>query len=65
MDYGADLRAYIDALATGGASLQLGPSASPLAGFEQVLGFDQGSFFGDQVRIEEEFTQDNESWSRY
>jgi len=63
LDYGADLRAYIDALATGGASLQLGPSASPLAGFEQVLGFDQGSFFGDQVRIEEEFTQDNESWS--
>jgi len=41
LDYGADLRAYIDALATGGASLQLGP----------------------QVRIEEEFTQDNESWS--
>jgi len=63
LDYGSDLRAYIDALATGGQSLALGPAASPLAGFEQILGFAPGSFFGDQVRIEENFTQDNESWS--
>jgi len=63
LDYGEDLRAYIDALATGGASLALGPAASPLADFEQILGFAPGSFFGDQVRIDETFTQDNESWS--
>ncbi len=63
LDYGEDLRAYIDALATGGASLALGPAASPLADFEQILGFASGSFFGDQVRIDETFTQDNESWS--
>jgi outer membrane receptor protein involved in Fe transport len=41
----------------------LGPAASPLAGFEQILGFDQGTFFGDQVRIDETFDQANESWS--
>jgi len=63
LDYGSDLRAYIDALATGGQSIALGPAASPLAGFEQILGFAPGSFFGDDVRIEEEFVQDNESWS--
>jgi len=63
LDYGSDLRAYIDALATGGASIAFGPSVSPLAGFEQILGFEPGNFFGDQVRIEEDFTQANESWS--
>ena len=74
LDYGSDLRAYIDALAsidtdpdspTFGVPLTFvsGPTASPLFGIEQALGFASGSFFGDQVRIEENFTQDNESWS--
>ena len=63
LDYGSDLRAYIDALATAGASIALGPTASPLFGIEQAFGFESGSFFGDDVRIEETFTQDNESWS--
>jgi outer membrane receptor protein involved in Fe transport len=63
LDYGSDLRAYIDALATGGASIAAGPAASPLAGFEQILGFAPGTFFGDQTRIDENFIQENESWS--
>ena len=74
LDYGSDLRAYIDALAsidtdatspTFGIPLTFvsGPTASPLFGIEQALGFESGSFFGDQVRIDETFTQDNESWS--
>ena len=61
--YGADTRAYIDALVTGGASIAAGPAASPLAGFEQILGFAPGTFFGDGVRIDETFDQANESWS--
>jgi len=63
IEYGSDLRSYIDALVTGGASLAFGPSASPLAGFEQILGFESGSFFGDQVSIQENFVQENEGWS--
>jgi len=74
LDYGSDLRAYIDALAsidsdptspTFGVPLTFiqGPSASPLFGIEAALGFESGSFFGDQVRIEEDFRQENESWS--
>lgn len=63
LDYGADLRAYIDGLATGGASLAAGPTVSPLFGIEQVLGFETGEFFGDQVRIEETFEQNDEAYS--
>ena len=63
LDYGVDLRNYIDALTTGGASLAFGPSVSPLADFEAILGFDSGTFFGDQVRTRETFEQDNESFS--
>ena len=74
LDYGSDLRAYIDALAsidtdptspTVGIPLTFvsGPTASPLFDIEQAFGFAEGTFFGDDVRIEETFTQDNESWS--
>ena len=74
LDFGSDLRAYIDALAsidadptspTFGVPLTFvqGPSASPLFGIEQALGFAPNTFFGDQVQINENFTQDNESWS--
>ena len=61
IDFGADTRAYIDALATGGASLA--GAESPLNGFEDVLGFERGTFFGDQVSITENFRQDNEAYS--
>lgn len=54
LDYGSDLRNYIDVL-TGGA----------LGGIEASLGVTSGEFFGDQVRIEEEFKQDNESFSLF
>jgi len=74
LDYGTDLRGYIDALAsidadpdspTFGIPLTFlqGPSASPLFALEQVLGFAPNTFFGDQVRIDENFVQANESWS--
>lgn len=65
LDYGVDLRNYIDALATGGASLVAGPASSPLAGIEQVLGFAPGTFFGDQVMVTENFRQENESYSLF
>jgi len=54
LDYGSDLRAYIDVLAGG---------AAVLGAIEATAGFAPGTAFGDQVRIEETFTQDNESWS--
>jgi len=74
LDYGSDLRSYIDALTsidsdptspTFGVPLTFvsGPTASPLFGIEAALGFPTGSFFGDDVRIEENFRQENESWS--
>jgi outer membrane receptor protein involved in Fe transport len=67
--YGADLRNYIDALAsidpaTGvPATFVSGPSASPLFGFEQVLGFETGTFFAEGQRIDERFQQENEAYS--
>ncbi|WP_298917682.1 TonB-dependent receptor [uncultured Algimonas sp.] len=63
LDYGSQLRGYIDALASQGASLRAGPTASPLFGIEQSLGFAPGTFFGDQVVVDENFNQDNESFS--
>ncbi|MFB9373006.1 TonB-dependent receptor [Algimonas porphyrae] len=65
LDYGNQLRGYIDALASGGQSLVLGPAASPLAGIEASLGFAPGTFFNDNVQINETFTQDNESFSLF
>ena len=72
--YGADLRNYIDALAsidtdpaspTAGVPLSLveGPTASPLFDIERGLGFGQNTFFRNGTQIDESFTQDNESWS--
>lgn len=54
LDYGSDLRNYIDFLAGGAATL---------GGFEAILGITPGEFFGDQVQIEETFQQDNEAVS--
>lgn len=54
IDYGADLRNYIDGLAGGPAAL---------GGIEAVLGFAPGTFFSDDVRIDENFVQDNEALS--
>ena len=74
LEYGADLRGYIDALAsidtdptspTAGIPLTFvsGPTASPLFGIEQAFGFAQNTFFGDDVSIREAFEQDNEAFS--
>lgn len=65
LQYGPDLRGYIDALGSEGASLVLGPQASPLFGIEQVLGFDQGTFFNENVTTDENFAQENESFSLF
>jgi len=54
LDYGSDLRSYIDILAGSPAVLSL---------IETTAGLAPGTAFGDQVRIEEDFSQDNESWS--
>ena len=54
LDYGADLRPYIDFLAGGPATL---------GAIEATAGFAPGTAFGDQVRIEEQFEQDNEAFS--
>jgi outer membrane receptor protein involved in Fe transport len=62
IDFGVDARPFLDALGSGGASIA-DPSASPLIGVEQALGFAPGTFFGDDVLINETFTQDNESYS--
>ena len=74
LDYGSDLRSYIDALAsidtdptspTAGIPLTFvsGPTASPLFGIEQAFGFAPNTFFGDEVAIRETFEQDNEAYS--
>ena len=54
LDYGSDLRNYIDFLAGGPATL---------SAIELTAGLAAGTAFGDQVRIEETFEQDNESYS--
>ncbi|MEP1230602.1 MAG: TonB-dependent receptor [Litorimonas sp.] len=62
LDFGVDARPFLDALATGGASIA-DPSLSPLVGVELATGNPVGSFFGDQVTTTETFEQDNESFS--
>lgn len=64
LKYGNQLRPYIDALATGGASLA-NPAASPLAGIEASLGFAPGTFFSENVETLETMGQDNESFSLF
>ncbi len=54
LDYGADLRGYIDILAGGPAIL---------SAVELTAGLAPGTAFGDQVRIDETFKQDNEAYS--
>ena len=54
LDFGADLRNYIDILVGGPATL---------SAIELTAGLAPGTAFGDQVRIDERFTQDNESFS--
>ncbi|WP_427453766.1 TonB-dependent receptor [Litorimonas sp. WD9-15] len=72
--YGNDLRGYIDALAsidtdptspTAGIPLTFvnGPTASPLFGIEQALGFETGAFFEGGTGTREDFRQDNEAFS--
>ena len=65
LEYGADLRGYIDALGSAGATLVLGPTVSPLFGIEQILGFTPGTFFNDNIAIDENFAQKNESFSLF
>ncbi len=54
IEYGSDTRTYIDLLAGGAATLN---------GIEDALGYDRGTFFSDDTRILEEFTQDDEAFS--
>ena len=54
IEYGSDTRTYIDLLAGGPATL---------AGIEAVLGFAPGTFFSDETRVLETFSQDNEAYS--
>ncbi len=54
IEYGSDTRTYIDLLAGGAATL---------AGIEDSLGFARGTFFSDDTRVLETFTQDNEAYS--
>lgn len=56
IDYGRDTRTYIDILAGGPATL---------AGIEDVLGFERGTFFSDETRVLETFTQDDEAYSLF
>jgi outer membrane receptor protein involved in Fe transport len=52
LEYGADVRNYIDLLAGGALSL-----------LEGLYGETPGTYYGDQVRTIETFTQDNTAWS--
>ena len=54
LEYGADLRAYIDLLAGGAATL---------GGIEALHGIAPGTFFGDQIETVETFTQDDLAYS--
>jgi outer membrane receptor protein involved in Fe transport len=54
IEYGRDTRTYIDLLAGG---------PSTLAGIEDALGFARGTFFAEDQRVLEEFTQDDEAFS--
>ena len=54
LDFGVDLRNYIDILAGGPATL---------SAIELTAGLAPGSAFGDQIRIEETFNQENDSFS--
>ena len=56
IEYGRDTRTYIDLLAGGPATL---------AGIEDALGFARGTFFSDDTRVLETFTQDNEAYSLF
>jgi len=76
IDFGADARPFIEALAIGGgnpAALgnalatgtlpQLIAAGSPLPGLEFLTGTPVGTFFSGDTIVSEEFTQDNESFS--
>ena len=54
LDFGSDLRAYIDVLAGGPATI---------SAVELTAGLAPGTAFGDQVLINETFRQENDSWS--
>jgi len=56
IDYGRDTRTYIDLLAGGPATL---------AGIEAALGFENGTFFSDETRVLESFTQEDEAYSLF
>ena len=56
IEYGADTRRYIDLLAGGPATL---------AGIEAGLSLAPGTFFSDDTRVLEEFTQDDEAYSLF
>jgi len=65
LEYGPDVRAFVDALGTAGASLSGNPADSVLIGTEVVLGLPIGTIFSDDVSIREFFTQENEALSLF
>lgn len=65
LEYGPDVRAFVDALGTQGASLSGNPADSVLLGAELALGLPVGTIFSDDVSIREFFTQDNEALSLF
>lgn len=67
VDFGADARAYADALTTGGASLNpANTTPPPLLVIELFTpGIAPGTFFSDDLRVEEFITQDNEAYSLF
>lgn len=65
LEYGPDVRAFVDALGTAGASLSGNPADSVLIGAEIALGLPVGTIFSDDVSISEFFTQENEALSLF
>lgn len=65
LEFGPDVRAFVDALGSGGASLSGNPADSALIGAEVILGLPIGTIFSDDVSIREFFTQENDSISLF
>ena len=63
LEYGPDVRSFVDALGSQGASLSGNPADSVLVGAETILGLPVGTIFSDDVSIREFFTQENEAFS--
>lgn len=63
LQYGNQLRAYIDVLIDGAPGMPMAPGT--LGGIEQLYAQPFGTFFNDNVDIQEFFSQDNTTWSLF